>query len=318
MEKNTKEFKKELKKYGVFYTPIELCKELKKYIDVEKVEEVYDPACGQGNLLSVFDDDVKKYGQELFAEELEKCKANLINFEGVAADTLTDPAFMDRKFQVIFSNPPYSVAWEPKMDERFEACGVLAPQSKADYAFVLHCLHMLREDGVAVILVHPGLLYRRNAEGKIRKWIVDNNYVDRIVEVAGDKFVDTKISTAVIVLKKNRKTTDIVFENAEGKIETVKKEQIVDNNYELSVSSYIEKEDTREKIDIDQVNKELQDHVLRAMQLRLEIDTIILDLKHDEENAQKTLDYAKELQRVSTEYADRISEKIERIFSKEK
>lgn len=316
MEKNTKEFKKELKKYGVFYTPIELCKELKKYIDIEKVEEVYDPACGQGNLLSVFDDDVKKYGQELFAEELEKCKANLINFEGVAADTLTDPAFMDRKFQVIFSNPPYSVAWEPKFDERFEECGVLAPKSKADYAFVLHCLYMLREDGVAVILVHPGTLYRGNSEGKIRKWLIDNNYIDRIVEISGDKFVDTKISTAVIVLKKNRKTTDIIFENAEGKIETVKKEKIIDNDYGLSVSTYIEKDIEEEKIDIDEVNKELQDRVLRSMQLRLEMDMMIIDLEHDEEKARRTLEFAKELRRVSTEYVDRISEKIGRMFPK--
>ena len=313
MEKNTKEFKKELKKYGVFYTPIELCKELKKYIDVQKVEEVYDPACGQGNLLSVFDDDVKKYGQELFAEELEKCKANLINFEGVAGDTLTNPAFMDRKFQVIFSNPPYSVAWEPKMDERFDECGVLAPKSKADYAFVLHCLHMLRKNGVAVILVHPGLLYRGNSEGKIRKWLIDNNYIDRIVEVAGDKFVDTKISTAVIVLKKNRKTTDIIFENAEGKIETVKKEQIVDNNYGLSVSTYIQKEIEEEKIDIDEVTTSLRKNKLESIKKDLEIELLIMELEGDKKKAEETIKYVEAFKLILDEYAEKVKEKMKTI-----
>ncbi len=290
MEKNAANYRQELKKYGVFYTPLEVAEIMKKYIPFE-VEEVYDPTIGQGNLLKVFDDDVKKYGQEFFQEELDKCSSVLKNFTGVRGDTLKEPGFKDRKFQTIMSNPPYSVAWEPAMDERFEKCGVLAPKSKADLAFVLHCLHYLKDDGIAVLLVFPGILYRGNAEQKIRKWLIENNYIDRVVLVPGDKFVDTKIATNIIVLKKNKTTTDVVFENLEHELEkTVSFEEIEKNKFNLSVNTYIEEPREEIKIDIDELNKTARKGSLRKIEANIGFEAQILNFTNDSEAYLKFLD----------------------------
>lgn len=290
MEKNAANYKQELKKYGVFYTPIEVAEIMKRYIPFE-VEEVYDPTIGQGNLLKVFDDSVKKYGQEFFREELDKSSANLKNFTGICGDTLKDPGFKGMKFQTIMSNPPYSVSWEPKIDERFEACGVLAPKSKADLAFVLHCLHYLKDDGIAVLLVFPGILYRGNSEGKIRKWLVENNYIDRVVLVPGDKFVDTKISTNIIVLKKNKTNTDVVFENLELGIEkTVSFEDIEKEKFNLSVNTYIEEPREAVVIDIDELNKTARIAALKKIDANIEFEANILNFTQDNEAYLKFLD----------------------------
>lgn len=281
-EKNALNFRKELKKFGVFYTPIEVCEIMKSYIPFDNIEEVYDPTVGQGNLLSVFSDDVKKYGQELFEEELEKAKNNLSNFEGYCGDTLTDDKFKGRKFQCISSNPPYSVAWEPTKetleDERFKECGILAPKSKADWAFVLHCLNHLKDDGIAIILVFPGILYRGNAEGKIREWFIRNNYIDKVIQLKSDYFVDTNIATDILVIKKNKETTDIFFQDLqleENNSRLVSFEEVEKERFTLSVSTYIEKPDTRPKINIDELNDSILQDDVRKIEAIIKVNSLI-------------------------------------------
>jgi len=156
---NLKEIKKKFKANGVFYTPEALALTLKSYLP-DNVTEVYDPTCGAGSLLCVFSDNVKKYGQELDTQQLEEAKKSLVNFTGVAGDTLVNPAFLNRKFDCILANPPFSINWNPVNDVRFEACRVLPPKSKADYAFLLHTIHLLSETGTAVILNFLGKIGR--------------------------------------------------------------------------------------------------------------------------------------------------------------
>lgn len=276
MEKNALNFRKELKEHGVFYTPIEVCELMKTYVPFEPYE-VYDPTVGQGNLLSVFADDVKKYGQELFEEELEKARTNLKNFEGYCGDTLADDGFKGRQFQCISSNPPYSVKWDAeslKDDVRFSKTA-LAPKSKADWAFLLHILEHLKDDGIAVVLVFPGILYRGNSEKKIRQWFIDNNYIERIVEVSGDKFVDTHIATDILVIRKNKTTTDVIFEACDGEMRRVSYEEIVENDYTLSINTYIQKETEKEEIDIITLNKSIIESDLRKIEaiIRLNVHT---------------------------------------------
>lgn len=283
-EKNAKNFRNELAKYGVFYTPKIISEKMKTYIPF-KVEEVYDPTVGSGELLTVFDDDVKKYGQELFPEELDKAKEKLKNFEGYAGDTLTDDKFKDKQFQVVFSNPPYSVAWEPFMDERFEECGVLAPKSKADFAFLLHGIHHLKDDGIGLFLMFPGTAYRGNSEGKIRKWLVEKNYIERVVYIPNNKnFVDTNVSLILYVINKKKTTTDIIFEDLGLELsETVSIEKVAAENYCLSVSTYVEKPDTREPVDIDAVNKQAREECLKRLRANLELENLLIIFTNDRE-----------------------------------
>lgn len=273
MEKNIKNIKKQFKEQGVFYTPPELANTLLEYVDIE-YKTAYDPTCGSGNLLSVLDSSIKKYGQELDGEQLEIAKERLDNFEGYVGNTLTDDGFKDMKFDLILGNPPFSVKWNPdgvdKKDVRFKGPKVLAPPSKADWAFMQHILYHLKDDGVAVVLEFPGIMYRGNKEGKIRQWFVDNNYIDKVVHIPGDTFVDTKISTVLIVLKKNKTTTDIVFEDREkGLNRTVPLQEIIDNKYNLSVSTYVFEEVVKEPIDIDSVNKSIADNLLKMIEAHL-------------------------------------------------
>ena len=154
-EYNLKSIKQQFKEKGIFYTPYELAQTLKSYITFS-TKSVYDPTCGDGGLLNVFDDNVKKYGQEVNYQQLEVAKIKLKNFEGFCGDTLKNPAFMDKKFDCILANPPFSIKWEPpKSDIRFDAAPAMAPPSKADYAFILHILHYLSDDGKACVLEFP-------------------------------------------------------------------------------------------------------------------------------------------------------------------
>ena len=246
MSYNLKSIKEEFKAKGIFYTTNELALLIKSFVDIE-ADEVYDPTCGDGALLSVFNDDVKKYGQELNDHQLEVAKNRLINFEGYCGDTLKKPAFFDRKFKCIVANPPFSIDWEPPIlngmftDDRFRLSPALPPKSKADYAFILHILHYLADDGVAVVLNFPGILYRGNSEGQIRKWIVDNNWIEKIIRIPGKQFVDTTIETALIVFKKNKTTTDIEFIDIEkDKKYIATLEEVKVNNYTLSVSNFVQ------------------------------------------------------------------------------
>ena len=241
MEYNLKSIREDFKAKGVFYTDTALAERLKTLVG--SCHEVYDPTCGSGNLLAVFDDDMKKYGQELNPEQLQVCRERLKNFEGVSGDTLVSPAFMERKFEAIVANPPFSVKWNPQPDERFTGVPCLPPPSKADYAFLLHILYLLADNGRAAVLNFPGILYRGSREGKIREWLVEQNVIERVEYIPGGHFVDTSIATCIIVLNKAKSTTDIVMCDVEkGKDRTVSIDEIRSNDYNLSVNSYIVEE----------------------------------------------------------------------------
>lgn len=283
MEKSIKNIKKAFKEQGVYYTPPELALKLKEYVPFQP-RKVYDPTCGSGNVLKVFDDEVLKFGQEIDGTQIEIAKKELTNFIGYAGDTLKEDKFADETFDCIVANPPFSMKWEQmKEDVRFQQCNVLAPKSKADYAFLLHILYHLSEDGIAVVLNSPGIAYRGNAEGKIRRWLIENNYIERVVTILGNTFVDTKISTLLLVLKKNRENTAIIFEDAEdGKTIEVSKEKIAKNNYNLSVNVYLPTIVIKEEIDINTVNKELIDMQLNKVENLLKNNRCIEKVFEDE------------------------------------
>ena len=234
-------------------------------------------------------------------------------------NTLTAPQFGDEKpFDAIVSNPPYSINWigsdDPTLinDDRFAPAGVLAPKSKADFAFVLHCLSYLSGRGRAAIVCFPGIFYRGGAEQKIRKYLVDNNFVETVISLAPNLFYGTSIAVNILVLSKHKTDTKIQFIDASGeefyKKETnnnvlsqehidaimqlfdskeekeyvsqnVDNEKIAEGNYDLSVSSYVEKKDTREVIDIDVLNAEIKKTVKNIDRLRSEIDAIIAEIE---------------------------------------
>lgn len=277
-QKSIKNIRKEFKDNGIFYTPPEIAERLKAYIDI-KPKAVYDPTCGAGNLLRVFPDDVKKYGQELDAEQLQII--DIPNFTGYAGDTLTDDKFKGTKFDCIVANPPFSVKWQPdelKEDIRFCDCAALPPPSKADWAFMLHILNHLSNEGVAAVLEFPGILYRGQREGKVRRWFVENNYIDRVVNVPGNTFEDTSIATCIVVLKKNRKTTDIIFEDGE-RIETVPLSKIEENDFNLSVNIYLSEEVEKEYIDPIVLENEARRHFLEILKKELDFDKMVCEIE---------------------------------------
>ena len=240
---SVKAVREQFKNNGVFYTPPELAEMMKSFLP-QDIDEIYDPTCGNGNLLSAFGDNVKKYGQDIDYEQIEQARERLVNFTGISGDTLKEPAFRGRKFKNIIANPPFSIKWDGKSDERFEAAPCLPPNGKADYAFILHCLHYLSEDGTAVIMNFPGILYRGQREGKIRQWLIEQNYIDSVIHIPPNKFEDTSIATCILVLKKQRNTTDVLFINQEiDKTRRVQYKEIVDNGYNLSVSLYVAEEE---------------------------------------------------------------------------
>lgn len=277
-QKSIKNIRQEFKDNGIFYTPTELAEKLKSYVDFEP-ETVYDPTCGSGNLLRVFHENVKKYGQELDAEQLGLI--DIPNFKGYAGNTLLDDGFKEMKFDCIVANPPFSVKWNPdelEEDERFSCSPVLPPPSKADWAFMLHILHHLSENGIAVVLGFPGILYRGQREGKVRKWFVKNNYIDRVVRVPGNTFEDSAISTCIVVLKKNRETTDIVFEDGE-RTETVSRETVEENDYSLSVGVYIPEEIEKEYIDPSVLENEARRSFLIRLKKELDFDKMVCEME---------------------------------------
>ena len=278
IQKSIKNIRQEFKDNGIFYTPPELAEKLKSYVNFEP-ETVYDPTCGAGNLLRVFHEDVKKYGQELDAEQLGLI--DIPNFKGYAGDTLLDDGFREMKFDCIVANPPFSVKWnsdELAEDERFSCSPVLPPPSKADWAFMLHILYHLSDNGIAVVLEFPGILYRGQREGRVRKWFVENNYIDRVVNVPGNTFEDTSISTCIVVLKKNKTTTDIIFEDRD-KIETVSRETVEENDYSLSVSIYIPEEIEKEYIDTSVLENEARRSFLIRLNKELDFDKMVCEME---------------------------------------
>lgn len=278
--KSIKNIRQEFKENGVFYTPHELAKELLQYLDF-KPKRVYDPTCGQGNLLSVFEDDVQKFGQELFQDELEKAEQRLTNFYGYCGDTLKDDGFADEKFDCIIANPPFSIAWEQNPnDKRFNVAPALAPKSKADWAFMLHMLYHLEDNGVCIALEFPGILYRGNAEYKIRRWFVENNYIDKVVLIPGNTFEDTTISTIVLVIRKNKETTNITFINKEENVEKeVLLDEVVEQDFNLSPSVYAYKEKPKEVVDVLELNNKARQNCLDYLEKEILFDKKVCELE---------------------------------------
>ena len=243
-----------------------------------------------------------------------------VNYEkfGLAhGDTLTDPQHWDDEpFEAIVSNPPYSIKWDgdanPLLinDERYAPAGVLAPKSKADLAFTMHILSWLAVNGTAAVVEFPGVLYRGGAEAKIRKYLIDNNYVEAVIQLPPDLFFGTTIATCIIVLKKSKTDNAVLFLDAsaeftrignKNKLMPLDQQHILDtllaradvdhvaklmpnedlaaNDYNIAVSSYVEKEDTREAIDITELNAEIARIVARQAELRTSIDAIVADLE---------------------------------------
>jgi len=318
---------------GEFFTPQHVSKLIAQLAlhKQSSVNKIYDPACGSGSLLlqakKQFDEHLIEdgfYGQEINHTTYNLARMNMFlhninydKFDIQLGNTLTEPHFGDEKpFDAIVSNPPYSVKWvgsdDPTLinDDRFAPAGVLAPKSKADFAFVLHALSYLSSKGRAAIVCFPGIFYRGGAEQKIRQYLVDNNYVETIISLAPNLFYGTTIAVNILVLSKHKTDTTIQFIDASGlfKKETnnnvlldthieqimavfdskanvahfaqsVPFEKVAANDYNLSVSSYVEAKDNREVVDIAQLNAELKTTVARIDQLRKDIDAIVAEIE---------------------------------------
>lgn len=282
MAHNLKSIRQEFKANGVFYTDERLAQIMKSYIGGEP-SEVYDPTCGDGALLSTFGDEVRKFGQERDGEQLDVARARLVNFEGVCGDTLQAPAFAGRKFACIMANPPFSTKWEQrKGDERFADAPALAPPSRADYAFLLHVLHYLAPDGVAVVLNAPGILYRGNAEGKIRRWLIEQNVIDRVVFIPGGYFVDTKIPTVLLVLRKDRTArgiTSIAYEDkSTGREISITPEEIAANDYCLS-NLMPQEEEARPVVDPRELEQAATRSAVDGLRSRLDFAQVVSELE---------------------------------------
>jgi type I restriction enzyme M protein len=331
---------------GEFFTPQHVSKLLAR-IAMHKqssVNKIYDPACGSGSLLlqakKHFDAHIIEdgfFGQEINHTTYNLARMNMflhnVNYDKFniqLGNTLREPHFGEEKpFDAIVSNPPYSVNWigsdDPTLinDERFAPAGVLAPKSKADFAFVLHALSYLSSKGRAAIVCFPGIFYRGGAEQKIRQYLVDNNYVETVISLAPNLFFGTTIAVNILVLSKHKTDTAIQFIDASGLFkketknnvltddddaaspghiqqimqvfdskakvdhfaESVAFEKIAANDYNLSVSSYVEARDTREVVDIAQLNAELKTTVSKIDQLRKDIDAIVAEIEGEEQEA---------------------------------
>lgn len=318
---------------GEYFTPQEVSELLMRLATVGKteVDGVYDPACGSGSLLLkankvLGEGKVRRgyFGQEINITNYNLCRINMFlhgvgfdNFNIACEDTLISPEHWDDEpFEVIVSNPPYSIKWAGDSnsllinDPRFAPAGVLAPKGKADMAFIMHTLSWLKTNGAAAIVCFPGIMYRGGAEQKIRKYLVDNNFVDCIIQLPSNLFFGTSIATSIMVLKKNKLDTNVLFIDAskecvkvtnnnrlsdenianivkfytdrKDKNHTVKvatHNEVKESEYNLSVSTYVEQEDTREKINIIKLNAEIEEIVKRENMLREEISKIIKEIE---------------------------------------
>lgn len=327
---------------GEFFTPQYVSELLTKLTLVGKTEvnKVYDPACGSGSLLLNFAKILGKgnvrqgfFGQEINLTTYNLCRINMFlhdinynQFDIALGDTLLNPQHESfEPFEAIVSNPPYSIKWEGNAnpllinDPRFSPAGVLAPKSKADMAFIMHSLSWLATSGTAAIVCFPGIMYRGGAERKIRQYLVDNNYVDCVIQLPDNLFFGTGIATCIMVLKKSKRDNHTLFIDASGmfvkvgninnltsehierivglftdradvayEARLVPNNEIADQDYNLSVSTYVEKEDTREVVDITELNAEIRQVTARVNELRAQIDAIIAEI--DPFNAGQELD----------------------------
>lgn len=318
---------------GEFFTPADVSVLLTRLGTVGKttINKVYDPACGSGSLLLKAEKLLGKeavmngfFGQEINITTYNLCRINMFlhdidfdKFDIECEDTLTNPQHWDDEpFELIVSNPPYSIKWSgddnPLLinDPRFAPAGVLAPKSKADLAFIMHSLSWLAPNGTAAIVCFPGIMYRGGAEKKIRQYLVDNNYIDCIIQLPSNLFFGTSISTCIMVLKKGKVDDKILFidaskefvkvtnnnrltqENIQYIMDTyvqrteivhyahvASHKEVVNNNYNLAVSTYVEEEDTREEIDIEDLENRIQDIVQQEDELRRDIESIIREIE---------------------------------------
>ena len=318
---------------GEFFTPADVSELLTRLGTVGKKEinKVYDPACGSGSLLlkaeKVLGRDAVRngfFGQEINITTYNLCRINMFlhdiefdKFDIACEDTLTNPQHWDDEpFELIVSNPPYSIKWagdeNPLLinDPRFAPAGVLAPKSKADLAFIMHSLAWLASNGTAAIVCFPGIMYRGGAEQKIRKYLVDNNFIDCIIQLPSNLFFGTSIATCIMVLKKGKTDNKVLFIDASSECvkvtnnnkltpENINKivdtfaqrveeahfshlaeySEVQENDYNLSVSTYVEAKDTREKIDIAKLNAEIAQIVARENELRAAIDQIVAEIE---------------------------------------
>lgn len=320
---------------GEFFTPQHVSKLIAQLAmhKQEKVNKIYDPAAGSGSLLlqakKHFDNHIIEegfYGQEVNHTTYNLARMNMFlhnvnydKFNIALGNTLENPHYGDDKpFDAIVSNPPYSIKWkgdeDPTLinDDRFAPAGVLAPKSKADFAFVLHCLSYLSSKGRAALVCFPGIFYRGGAEQKIRKYLVDNNFVETIISLAPNLFYGTPIAVTILVLSKHKTENKTQFIDASGEAffkkvtnnneltndhvkkimdmfdnkedveyvsKTIDNSIIAANVYNLSVSSYVESKDHRAKINIEQLNKEVSKTVEKIDRLRTDIDSIIKEIE---------------------------------------
>lgn len=318
---------------GEFFTPQEVSELLTRMAVAGKAEvnKVYDPACGSGSLLLkaakiLGKENVRQgfYGQEINLTTYNLCRINMFlhdidfdKFDIAHEDTLLSPQHWDDEpFEVIVSNPPYSIKWEgddnPVLinDPRFSPAGVLAPKSKADLAFIMHSLAWLATNGTAAIVCFPGIMYRGGAEKKIRQYLIDNNFIDCIIQLPSNLFFGTPIATCIMVLKRSKSDNKTLFIDASAEFVKVTNnnrltdeniahivdefvsradvdhfarcvpyDEIVAKDYNLSVSGYVEAEDTREKINIVKLNAEIEEIVAREQVLRDEIAKIIAEIE---------------------------------------
>ncbi|MCB1191609.1 MAG: type I restriction-modification system subunit M [Leptospiraceae bacterium] len=317
---------------GKFFTPQHVSKLIAQLAmhKQDKVNKIYDPACGSGSLLlqakKHFDNHIIEdgfFGQEINHTTYNLARMNMFlhninydKFKIALGNTLLEPHFRDEKpFDAIVSNPPYSVNWigsdDPTLinDERFAPAGILAPKSKADFAFVLHALSYLSSKGRAAIVCFPGIFYRGGAEQKIRQYLIDNNFIETIISLSPNLFYGTTIAVNILVFSKHKTDTKTQFIDASGlfKKETnnniltkhiaqvmevfntkvdvdhfaksIDLDIISQNDYNLSVSSYVETKDTREVIDITKLNEEIKTTVSKIDRLRKDIDAIIAEIE---------------------------------------
>ena len=318
---------------GEYFTPQQVSEVLVRIAthNNDKIDSVYDPACGSGSLLMKFqkiigrqNPNLKYYGQEINPTTYNLCRINMFlhnvnynNFDIQLGDTLLNPMHSGMEFDAIVSNPPYSLKWIGKdspiliNDERYAPAGVLAPKSAADLAFTMHMLYHLKESGICAIVEFPGVLYRGGAEKQIREYLIKGNFVDTVIQLPPNLFFGVGIATCIIVLSKGKKPDgNVLFIDASNEfvkngnknlleqqnIDTivnafidrkdeqyftklVSNEDILANDCNLSVSSYVEQEDTREKIDIKAVNKDIIKVVNDVNRLREKVNGFIKEME---------------------------------------
>ena len=318
---------------GEFFTPSDVAELLTRLGTVGKTEvnKVYDPACGSGSLLLkakrvLGKDGVRLgyFGQEINITTYNLCRINMFlhdvefaEFDIACEDTLTKPQHWDEEpFELIVSNPPYSIKWPGDSDitlindPRFSPAGVLAPKSKADLAFIMHSLSWLSANGTAAIVCFPGIMYRSGAEKKIRQYLIDNNFIDCVIQLPDNLFFGTTIATCIMILKRGKPDNSVLFIDAAREcVKVTNNNRLTDENiarivdvyakraevphmahiaayddvaaqdYNLSVSAYVEAEDTREKVDIVKLNAEIEEIVAREQVLRDEISKIVAEIE---------------------------------------